>query len=292
MNLIVTTDEIKTFLGLSGSSSDSVLAMLNKFAHQDLFNVLGVNELDFHLVEGERVDGCGSNYIELKDIHVQDVVTIMDDDQEYTQTDEYDIQNYVVHLEDYLSAGQRKVVVDYAAGWFAAGHGTLEVADYSLITGATTITIDPAGASAPSAVVLTEGTNWDAETSNEVTAENIAAAINANSTLAGSTGVRAVAVGATVYLIDRVAQRESSTVVLSDDSGFTLSGSPLTGTDMPESLREAVILLVAGRLAKRKNTGVSSYTIGSKSVTFATQEDASQFKEIVRPYLRSKAFVF
>ena len=291
MNIIVTTDEIKTFLGITGSGSDTVLAMLNKFAHQDLFNILNVNELDFHLVEEERHDACGYT-LELKDIHVQEIVTILDDTTEYTQTEDYDIDDYVVNLEDPLTEGFRKAFVTYAAGWYAAGHVTLEVTDYSTIVGASTITIDPAGASSPSAVVLTSGTDFTPATSNEVTAARIATAINANATLAGSTGVRAVAVGAVVHLIDRVPQRETSTVALSVATGYSLSAATLTGTNMPESLREAIMLLVGGALAKRKNTGVSSYTIGSKSVTFSTAEEANRFKEIVKPYIRSKVFVF
>lgn len=67
---------------------------------------------------------------------------------------------------------------------------TLQVLDYATLAGGTppTVTVTING----TAHVLTEGTEWTAETSDEVTATNLAAAIDA------LTGVDAAAVGDTV----------------------------------------------------------------------------------------------
>jgi len=286
-NLYVTTTELKTFLGISGSTHDTVLAMLNKFAAETLNGILSVTDLSAHIIAAEVHNGGADRY-ELRDLNIIAIGTIMEDTTEYTQTDAYDFDNYLLYLEDALTSGEREVTIEYAAGWFAAGNGTLVVDDYSLITGSMTITIAPGGSGS---VVLTEGTNWDAETDNDTTASNIAAAINANATLAGASGVRAFAIGATVYLVDKEAQRETSTVVLSASTGLTLSGSPLTTPNFPESLRYANMLLVAGMFARRKNASVKSYTSGSKSVSFASKEDKEDFVQAVAPYMRAKIHV-
>lgn len=288
MNLYVTTGEIKTYLGLSGSSYDSVIAMLNKFATDDLNGILSVSDLALHGVVGEIHHGYALR-LELNDIHAIEIGTIMEDTTEYTQTDAYDVDDYILHLQYALNAGYREVTIDYAAGWNAAGFVTMSIDDYTAITAGMTITITPEGVTA---VVLTEGTDWDAATDEATTAANIVAAIQADADLGGSaTGIRAFAIGANIYIVDKVPQQETSTIALSATTGITLSGGTLDGVDFPEGLREAIILLIAGRFAKRKNAGVKSYTIGTKTVTFADDADSSSFMGIINHYRRAKVHI-
>lgn len=289
MNTYVTTAEIKTYLGISGSTNDTVLAMLNKFATDDLNGILSVSDLAFHKVTDEVHDG-GTDRLELKDMHVTIIGDVYEDETLYEQDDAYDIDNYVVYFDDGLNAGEREVTIDYAAGWNAAGWATLEITNNSLITDNMTITIAP-GASG--AVVLTEDTEWTTGADAATTALDIAEAINDHASLGGAdSGVRAFAIGATVYIVDKEPQRKTSTIALSNAAGFTLSGALLNkAVDFPEGLRGAVLLLIAGRFAKRKNAGVKSYTIGTKSVTFGSKEDAIEFKQAISQYMRAKTFI-
>lgn len=299
MNTYVTITEIKSFLSISGTSQDTLLAMLNKMATADINEILSVSDLALHKVEGERLStvahgpDCMKLWIDFNDPQVVAVERIMDDDVEYTQDEAYDIRDYRVYLEDFLAGGHRLVTVDYAAGWHAAGWTTLEVTDYSAIVGGTTITLTPDGDDGDD-VILTEGADWDASVDNNTTAANIAEAINNSTNLGKSAvGIRAVCVNAVIYLADNVPQRDYSTVALSSSTGFDLGNTVLDGAiNFPESIREAVILMVAGRLAKRKSTGVKSYTIGSKSVQFGDDgsgsNDANTVKKTLARYMRAK----
>ena len=292
MNLYVSTDEIKTYMSISGSSQDAVLAMLNKSATAQINAILGVNDLSFHLETDERHDGLGGQVLDLHEMHVTDVIGIDMDGVTYEQEEAYDIDNYRVHLEEYLSGGARKVLVDYAAGWKPAGWATLAIADNSLITDNMTITIAP-GASG--AVVLTEDTEWTTGADAETTAASIAAAVNDHASLgnaADGVGVRAVAVGSTVYLIDKQPQRRTSTVALSASTGLTLSGGLLNkAIDFPENLRQAVFLYVSNANANRKSPKVRSYTIGSKTVQFSSEADFKEFSTLLKPFMRATVHV-
>lgn len=282
MHLYVTDSEIKSFLGISASTYDTVIAMYNKMATDILNGLLSVSDLSLHLVEDEKHDG-GTKSLELRDMNVQAIGTIMDDELTYTQTDPYDIDGYVLNLDQWLSGGKRKVLVDYVAGWNAGGYATIEVSDYSLVSAGMTLTIAPGGSGA---VTLTEGTDWDAATSNSATASSIVDAINS-----GVDGIRAFALSSTVYIVDETAQRESSTLAASVATGLSLSGSTLSGVNFPEALRFCVFQLCAGMFARYKKQKVKSYTIGSKTVSFANDEDAAEFKQSIKQYQRARLFV-
>lgn len=274
-NLIVTDTEVKSYLGVSGSTLDTFITMANKMATQRLCKLLGVRDLTLHKVTEEVHDGGLSKY-ELKDLNVRAIGEILEDEDDvYTQEDAYDVDNYVLRLTDALRGVERDVKITYAAGWAASGYATVEIVDYSALTG-DSVTVN--------GTAKTAGADWTAATSNEDTADSLATALNAIS------GVSAFAVGAVVFVYDDTLQTNSKTITVSDSTNMTLTSGggdgKLSGTDMPEDLREAVCLMVGGRLAKRKNLGVKSYTIGSKQVTFANEEDAQLFKANVAPYKR------
>lgn len=288
MNLYVTTDEIKSFLGISDSGQDTVLAMLNKSATAQVNSILGVSDLALHKVEGEVHDG-GVSVLELADMHVQEIAALTEDGDDYTQDDPYDIQDYVLHLEDGLAGSTRDVTVDYVAGWNAAGYTTLEVSTYADIVALMTITITPGGGSA---VVLTEGTQWSKETDAETTAQNIADAINDHASLGlAAEGARAFVVGSTVYIVDEKPQRVTSTVALSSSAGFTLLRAAMRDVDFPENIRLAVMLYVSNLNAKRKSPKMSSYSIGGKSVQFVIDAEFQEFKTLLKPYIRIRSHI-
>lgn len=288
-NIYVTTAEIKSYLGITSSTHDTVLAMLNKMAADELNGILSVSDLAFHKVTDEVHDG-GEDRYELNDLNVRLIGDIYEDSTLYSQTEAYDIDNYVLHLEDALNGSEREVTIDYVAGWNAAGWTTLTITNNATIADNMTITIAPGGSGA---VVLTEDTEWTTGADATTTAADIAEAINNHASLGGAaSGVRAFSIGAVIYVVDKEPQRKTSTIALSDATGFTLASNTLNGVvDFPESLRYANLLLIAGRFAKRKNAGVKSYTIGAKSVAFGSESDANEFKGAIAQYKRAKLHV-
>lgn len=288
MNLYVTDSEIKSYLGISGSAQDTVIAMLNKTATDRLNKMLSVNDLALHKTTGEIHDACGVRELRLKDMHVQAISRILsdrEDGEEYTQTEAYDIDNYVLHLENYLTAGPRAAEVDYVAGWNASGMAKLTVTISGLAAAATITLGNLTGAT--NGGTLTRGTQWTAQATDALEAAAIAAAMNATAY------VRAFAVGNVVWVIENggatagaTPQLTGRTIATSDSTRLALSAATLAGVDFPESLRHAVMLLVGGMLAQRKAHRVKSYTIGSKTVTFASDADAEEFKAEIAAYKR------
>lgn len=281
MNLYVSTAEIKTYLGMSSSSQDALLAMYNKQATALVNGIIGVTDLSLHKVTNEVHDAL-DNVLKLREKHAVAVGTIMDDDVEYTQTDAYDLENDVVYLDEYLSAGRRKALVTYAAGWNASGTAKITVSDYAGLAAAATITL---GAVATDGFTITRGTDWTAGTSNETEATAIAAALDAKA------GVRSFAIGAVVYIIEATeVQVASRTLTTSDAVRLLKDVATLGNVDFPEDIRMAIFMLVASYKANAKNPKMKSYTIGSKSVSFGNDSEFTSFKSALAPYLRVRLY--
>lgn len=287
MNLYVSLTELKAFLDIGGTAKDALLLMLNKQATADLNAMLSVSDLALHLNTQEVHDACG-RVIDLNDIHGVAVGDVTDDGNAYTQTDPYDLDNYRLHLTDFLSGGTRKLKVTYAAGWNASGMSKITVSDVAALGAAATITLGNL-TGATNGSTLTRGVQWIAAATEALEASAIAAALN----VAGY--VRAFALGAVVYVIenggatvDVTPQLTGRTIATSDGTRLALSAATLAGVDFPESLRGLVMLLVSGRMASRKSKGVKSYTIGTKTVTFATDADSQEFKIGLNAFRRVK----
>lgn len=288
MNLYVTTAELKTYLGISGSTQDALLAMLNKSATSWINGHLGVSDLSLHKVTREVHNGC-SQQVRLDDVHLVALGTIMSDEDEYTQDEEFDIVrrkdglDYIFNIEDYFTAGYRKVFVDYAAGWNAYAMAKITVTDYAGLASGATITL---GAVNTDGFTLTRGVSWTAQTSNEAEAAAIATAIDAQA------GTKAFALGNVVYVMEDtnpgVATR---TIASSDGTRLALSAGTLGGVDFPEGIKLAVMMLVASLKQGAKNAKVKSYTIGTKTVTFLNDADFKMFDSTLKPYERARVHV-
>ena len=150
------------------------------------------------------------------------------------------------------------LLASYTAGWIV--QSALTVVVYGSMT-VKTFTVKGAGTT----TTYTEGTDFDAETSNDVTAANIATALGGTSS------------GAVVTL----------------PAGHFYAHGTMTDTEatisqfnLPVAFRTAVALLVGGYLASQEKTGgVESYSLGSKSVSFASVEDYQLFENTIRAYL-------
>ena len=272
MNLYVTTTEIKVFMGISSSTYDTLLGMLNKQATSVVNSLLSVSDFSLHKVTNEKpriVREDTVHMLVLNDHPIKKIGTIDEDGTDYTQTDPYDIDGHLVELDNYILTAERKTKVDYSAGYNARGMAYVDIVDYTALS-TETVTVD--------GNVVTEATEWDAETSNEVTATNLAAAISAIS------GLDAFATGVRVYVMDNTVQGTGKAISVSDAVNMTLSDSTLDNLDFPEDLRMGIFLYISDLFERRKNPKLQSYTIGSKTVQFSNKAGFEQFKTAVMPY--------
>ena len=282
MNLYVTTQELKDF-GVSGS--DTLIAMFNKMATDVVNGIIGVSDLSLHKVTDEVHDAGQSDingqFIELFDTPIVAIGKIMDGDNEYTQDEDYDILLSRVRLEDWLTAGPRKTKVTYAAGYHAYGYAKISITDLANLAANATITL---GAISTDGYTLTRGTGWNPAASSEAEAINLAAAIQAQA------GTNAFALGSDVYVIESTnPQVVGRTIATSDSVRLALSGSTLTLPEdnkkrMPESIRLAVMIYVANLMVSRKSPKIKSYTVGSKTVSFASDAEFNQFNDLLKPF--------
>ena len=280
MNLYVSTNEIKTYVGISGSSQDALIAMLNKQATAVVNGILSSSDLSLHKVSNEIHNSIGRVFY-LADHNVKAIDSILDDDEEYLQDEDYDFKGSTLFLEDRVGQGYRKLKITYAAGWNAYGMATITVTDYASIGATATITLGAIQGS--DGYTLTRGTDWTAGTSNDEEATKIATAINAK------LGTKAFAIQNVVYVIEDISpQVEIRTLTTSDSTRLTASASTLGSIDFPEDIRGAVMLLVSSMLHQRKNPKMKSYTIGQKQVTFATEDEFKTFKNMLAPYMRAR----
>lgn len=280
MNLYVTTTELKTYLGISGSTQDSLLGMLNKQATMLVNGIIGVSDLSLHKISDEVHDAKGS-VVYLSEAHPVRIGTIMDDDTEYTQEEAYDLQDRTLYLENYLKNGYRALKVSYAAGWNARQMAYIDIVDYS---GLALDTVTVGG------VVKTAGTNWTAGTSNAATATSLATAINGLTTTSpASKTVSAFALGSRVYILDdEVGGTNNIAISASDTTSMTLSAAALGGIDFPEDIKAAVMMMVSFLKNQSKNRGIKSYTIGQKTISFADDGSFAMFEGFLRPYIQVK----
>jgi hypothetical protein len=284
MNLYVTTAEIKSFMSISGSTQDNKIAMFNKAATQLLNGYLGVSDLALHKVT-EEVHNASARRFRLRDLHVSSVFEIMNDEDEYTQTEPLDIEqtsaglNYVLNLENYLMAGERKAKISYVAGWNASGMVKITVT----VAGMSPTAALTFGAVSVDGFTVTRGTDWTAQATDAAEATAIAAAIDSK------TGTRAFAVENVVYVIeDTNAQVITRTVSTTDATKLVLSDSYLRGVDFPEDIRLAIMTNVSSMMQFSKNPRLKSYTVGQKTVTFASKAEADSYEQFLRPYVRAR----
>lgn len=280
MKTYVTIEELKTYMGLSGSSYDARLEMINKQATDIVNGILNASDLTLHKVTDEIHDGVGNTLIRLSEPHVIAIGSIFErvnsEDIEYTQTEPYDISNSDLRITGYLTAGPRKVKITYAAGWNLGGSATADIVDYSLLSAKTfTITLGK------TISVLTEGSEWNAGSSNESAATSLSEAINAVK------GVNSFVLGTTIYIIDETPNRATTTIDTNAGAAITLSSSTLNNVNFPEAIKGAIMIYVSDMFTRAKNSRVKSYTIGSKQVTFASDSEAKLFTSMLDQYKRA-----
>ena len=268
---IVTTAEIKAILGITGTTNDAMLEIANDTMTEVLLDLLGLDNFDVTAYTDEEVNIYSCQYLELKNypIALSPVPTLKD--EWFTDFTAYPA-SWVLEKSDrpfikgkdssggLFEWAHEKVLVSYTAGWQLQSEIT--VINY-LTMGTKTFTVKVAGET----TTYTEGTDFTAETSNDVTATNIATAV-------GGTAVGAiVTLPAGHYVVQGTMA----------DAQMTIDQY-----NLPNAFRTALALLANGFLAgKEKGGGIVSYSLGGKSVSFGSTEDYKTFEGIMRAYLPS-----
>lgn len=272
-----TVTEVKEILGISGSSEDSVLGRYIEAAQRQLNNFLSIRGMDRRTINDEPIESYPrQNFLYIQQVPFSRFVRIEDFDQVTQETPD---TITIRHLDGEFS---RKLYFDASLngfnGWklpltitYIAGYAPfdqLDILDYTDLAGKT-VTIDTGSG----AQVLTEGVDFDAETSNEVTAQNIYTAIVAN---AGIDDSKFDFDGSLVRVVDEGVGDFSTNANVTAASIFT--------ADMPEDIKLVVAYLVGGmRKMKQRLGGVQSFTLGSKTVSFinASGKDVRQEAEMI-----------
>lgn len=285
MNLYLSTTEIKAYLGITVSTYDTLLEMLNKQATSLISGILGASDLIQHKVENEIHDAVGRS-IYLYDPHVTKITSVIDNDEAYTPDEnDYDLESSSWHLQlgVFLSGRPRGLKINYVAGWAYTGYAILEITDYKKLEGAGhPMTIKD--------VTLVEGPDYAAKDSNKTTAENISNAINTNGHI--NTEFKAFSIDGFVYISEIKVQEDVTTISIdpvADAWELTTKNNAgyLSGIDFPEAIKYATLLLIASLKTAVKNPNVKSYTIGAKSVTFQSDAEFQSFKQYLNPFMRS-----
>lgn len=273
---IVTSAEIKTILGITGSTNDASIELGNDAMTEVLLGLLGLDNFDVTAYTDEEVVVYSEKYLELKNypIEISSPVPTLKD-LNFTALTSFPDSWFLEKTEKpYLkgknSAGNLvmwehgELLVSYTAGWRVAS--TITVVDYSTMD-TKTFSIKAAGVTTEYTMASgTPGTDEiKVETSNEITAGHIATA------LGGTVSGAVVTLPAGHYATQ-------GTLV---DTEMTV-----TQFNLPSAFRTAISMLVGGFLAgKQKNGGVVNYSLGGKSVSFGTTEDLQVFKNIISAYL-------
>jgi hypothetical protein len=87
---------------------------------------------------------------------------------------------------------------------------------------------------------------------------------------------------------DTNAQVITRTVSTTDATKLVLSDSYLRGVDFPEDIRLAIMTNVSSMMQFSKNPRLKSYTVGQKTVTFASKAEADSYEQFLRPYVRAR----
>lgn len=272
MNKIITNDEIKILLGMSGDSEDAVVQLWNKSATQTLLNLLQIAELVTHNVIDERVEVVDHSQLCLSDfpVDIDETITIKNLLKQEVAGLSFllDPKNKrTVNIVDSNGVAQEithcEVFASYTAGYSV--QGTVEVLTNNDLAEKTikvyesgtptTYTFKASGAT---------GNEINVGGDTDATAANIAAALGGSA----AASVATLPLGTIVELV----------------LATTLQLTIIDPT-IPEPLKMAVALIAGGGIAERqKKGGVNSYTIGSKTVSFRTDNEAEQVKQIVNKY--------
>lgn len=271
MDRLIPLAELRLRTGVT--DNDAGLEFEYRTALERLYRYLNVSSLLTHAVTDERVRVSGDCIFPRDFPAVTSGMTVKDLNSDavtgYTfgrfANDNRKI-NILDSSGDPTTTGYNEWLLSYTAGYTATA--SLTVVDYAALVGKT-LNVYADGTLAVWSFVASGATDRQivAATSNNTTATAIASALGGTAS------------GATVSLPDGTSVELGS----ADASDITITPSSL-----PDAFKACLAALVSAGLAeKQKAKGISSYTVGSKSVTYAantTQSYADILSEHVSDY--------
>lgn len=269
---IISNGEIKTLLGITGTTQDSLIELLNRQATEMLLDFIGVDSLVSHAVSGERIQLFAREYWvpRIFPINLLETITLTDwsgntitgftfgqDDQDFRRV------NFLDSSGKRTVCGYDRFYASYTAGYTI--QQTVTVTDYASLVGKTITAYVNGEATAYTFSDDGAGTNEIASAvSNDQTATNIATALGGTS----STDTVTLPLGTWIEL-------GTATAAMLSVTDYTL----------PESLKQCVAFLVSGILAERnKSKNIESYKIGGKEVKFSNSTDADFVRETIQKF--------
>lgn len=271
---IVTNTEIKAILQL-GSSSDALIDIYNDVATGLLCEILGVQDIAAHTVTDERVCVLSNYELILNEFPVNLTPAPTIKDTLNNSISGYSFKKEGMNrrtLRSFDSGGTypspiaySELLVTYNAGYTI--QDTLKVLLQPAVD--STVTVKIAGVS----------TTYTFKASG-ATGDQINIGATVNDTAANI----ATKFGATV-VTDTVTLPLGSTVALGTAAATSLQ---ITSATLPAMFKIMIALIAGGAMAEKdKASGISSYSIGGKSVTFRNDEEASAVQIAVKNYLPS-----
>lgn len=265
--MIISNELVKVIIG--SNANDALINYHNNSTTAILANILGVRSLTTHAVVDEEVKG---EKLYLNDFPVDpNSVTLKDNLGTAITGYTFELDNYLTGRADQLSvinsAGLEtflpydEVYASYTAGFTV--QDTLKITAYATLVGATlSLTNQATGVTSAFTIVSTTpgAKQIQAITSNNVTAINIANAINGT------------------------ASTDTVTVPLDYTLTITGSGATLTSANLPTPFKTCLAMMIKATLESANQVGnVASYSIGGKSVTY--KDSNSMYNDIVSFYL-------
>lgn len=254
---IISNDEIKVVLGITGSDQDDLIETWNSIATEMLLNLLDVSDLTTHTITDEEVYIQNSERLIVSEFPIDTSQTITIKDALKNEITGYTFENVSNRSRRALrvlddsgmpsSLGYSKLFVSYTAGYTT--QDTIEVLDWVNLIGKTLKVYVAGTLTTWTFVGVAPGTNEiRVDGTNEITAGYIVDALGGSS----SGAIATLPLGTKVEL-------------------GTSSNSELTITNatMPSTLKNAIAMIVGGGIAEKTKQGdVVELKIDDKTIKF------------------------
>jgi hypothetical protein len=255
MTAYATSTEVKSYLGISGTSQDTVIGYLITAMQNQLDNILGVTTLDYSTYTDEITDGSNDDYLLLKHHPVVSVTTIKERGlSSDTTISGWTARKYVgrrVYFDTYFGTGV-DYLVTYVAGYRRAYADTLDAS---------------AAVNVGGGIVGIPVTGHVYLASDEVT---IAGTTNYNGT----------------YTVSSVSTNQVNIPATYVAETFAITDTIVATDVLPAEIKMALSFMIGGGLADQaKVPGVVSYSILGKSMQFRNDAEYRMAHSIIDQYL-------
>lgn len=255
MTAYATSTEVKSFLGISGTSQDTVIGYLITAMQNVLNNALGVDDLNYAAYTDERMIGSDDYFLIMKHYPVVAVTVI----KELGFTSDTTLSGWTarryetrrVYFDTYFSQDV-DYLVTYTAGYRRTYDDTLD---------------------ASAAVNKTGGLVGIPVTGHAFLAGD-------EVTIAGTTNYNGT------YTVSSVTANEVVIPATYVAETFSTSDTIVATDCLPEEIKMALSYMIGGALSdEAKMPGIASYSILGKSLTFRSPGEYRIVDEIINRYL-------